>query len=253
MKLVKIAAIAALGSCVAACGGNGDDDAHTGRTTAPAGTTTYPMVTPKVGATQAFVTIKVDDSGNTIAGTYTERVVSANADGSYAIQESDPGGTVETVNGLTYRVNPALSNFDTDGHVASETITLANGNTQNCTYITMSGEFSPHPYWVGEDWQATRQESCTPGTVESIAEHGSIQSLESVTVPAGTFTALKSTTVETWTDANGQNITETVVHWSDPAYSMFTIKTVITYARSGKVPTHYVTTSTVELQSRSGG
>ena len=253
MKSIKIAAIAALGSCLVACGGNGDDDASTGPTTPPAGTTTYPTVTPKVGATESFVTTRVDNSNNTVNGTYTERVASANADGSYAIQTNDPTGSVVTVDGITYRYNPTLSNYDTDAHLASEAITLANGSTQNCAYTTVSGEFSPYPSWVGQGWAATRQESCTPGTVETIVESGSVQALESVTVPAGTFTALKSTSVQTWTDANGQNITETTVHWSDPAYSLFTIKTIVTYVRSGNVPTHYVTTDTIELQSRSGG
>ncbi len=251
MKLTHLAAIAAIGSCLAACGGNGDDNSpDSGPTTPPAGATLYPEVTPPAGSTETFVTAKIDDANNTINGTYTETVASANSDGTYTIDEFDPTGSTLNVDGITYHLNPSTLSFGSDGVETGVVVSLPNGSTQTCTLSTLTGGHA-HPIWVGQAWAQTRRESCTPGTVETLTESGSVLALESVTVPAGTFMALKETNIQSWTDANGQNITETITHWADPAHYMFTIKSLVTWARSGKVPTHFVTSETIELQSRS--
>ncbi len=90
-----------------------------------------------------------------------------------------------------------------------------------------------------------------PGDVRSITDNGTVVALESVTVPAGTFSALKLQSTEVWTE-DGQTVTEQITHWVDPAHWFFTIETATTFTRSGNVPAHYVTAQTIELQSRTG-
>lgn len=254
MQFIRLAAIAALGSCVAACGGGGgsgdDGGAGAGPNTPPAGTTTYAQGTPVVGTSDVFVTAEVDDSNNTIDGTYTQRVASVNADGSYTLTQVDPTGDAPVVNGIDYRFAPVTRTFDGKGEQLSADFTLADGTTRDCTFLTAQGH--PTPWYVMQAWESVVEESCTPGSSEPMVIAGSVVNLESVTVPAGTFTALRLEETQTWTDANGQKISASVTHWVDPAHSLFTLKTITTYTRSGNVPAHYVVSQTVELQSRPG-
>jgi hypothetical protein len=249
MKFSKLAMTAAAVSCVAACGGS-NDGAGTGPDTPPAGATTYAQGTPAVGATDVFVTAKVDESANTINGSFTQRVASVGADGSYTLTQLDPSGTALVVNGIDYHFDPATLNFDGQGHETSVDVTLENGATQACTFTPQSGGHAS-PWWVGQSYAQTVQENCTPGSLELLTLSGAVVALESVTVPAGTFMALKLQSTESWTDANGQSVTENVIHWVDPAHSLFTIKTQISYIRGGVVPAHHVNSQTIELQSRS--
>ena len=246
----KWGVICALGAIVAACGGGGGGGGDSGADNPPAGTTTYAQGTPVAGASDVYGTVKVDDSNNTITGTYTQRVASVNADGSYELTQVDPTGASPIVNGVDYHFDATAMNFDGKGHETGATFTAADGAVQTCTFTMESGGHAT-PWWVGQTFASTVQETCNPGGAELVQQSGVVASLESVTVPAGTFMALKTTTTESWTDSAGQNVVEQITHWADPAHWLFTIKTVIAYRRSGNVPPHYVNSQTIELQSRS--
>ena len=255
MNYMKIAAIAALGSLVAACGGNGNGDgggdagAPSSGSSGTSGSTSFTAATPAVGTTDVFVTATVDDSNNTINATYTQRVARINTDGSYAVTQIDPTNDSVVVDGIDYRFNPTTLTFDGQGHELTADATLPNGNPQDCTFTTTSGGHTP-PWVVGQTWSETIHEVCAPGANFTVTGNASVVGVEQVTVPAGTFSALKLHEVQTWTDDTGQDISEDVTHWVDPARSLFTLKKVIVYTRSGTVPAHYVTSETIELQSR---
>ena len=253
MNIKKIAAVAALGSLVAACGGNGDGGSAAGA--APSGSsgssssTSFTAATPAVGTTDVYAMATVDDSDNTINGTYTQRVTRINTDGSYALTQVDPGNDSVVVNGVSYRFDPTTLTFDGQGRELSADATLANGNPQDCIYTITSGGHTP-PWVVGQSWTQTVQEVCAPGANFAVTESGSVVGVEQVAVPAGTFTALKFHEIQAWTDDNGQHISTDVTHWVDPAHSLFTLKKVIVYTRSGNVPAHYATSVTIELKNR---
>jgi hypothetical protein len=80
--------------------------------------------------------------------------------------------------------------------------------------------------------------SCDNGSAPvSYTQQGSVVDVESVTVPAGTFTALKFQSTITWTDADGTNRTQTITNWRDTA-TLYTLKQQISIAVTGTLPTN---------------
>ena len=252
-RTTRVGAICALGGLLAACGGGGGGDSGNNGPAPgqpPAGTTTYTPGTPVVGATDVFKITSADDSNNVIVVGYTQQVQSVSGTHSYVLTQVDPSNDTPVVNGVDYHFNATTLNFD-DGREASLSDTNESGAVQNCTFTNQSGGH-PSPWWVGQTFTLATQESCTPGDAFTLTENGTVAALEQVTVPAGTFSALRLQTTETWTE-NGQTVTEQITHWVDPARYLFTIKTSIVFTRTGNVPAHYVASRTTELQSRSGG
>lgn len=246
MNTVHIAVVCAACSILCACGG---DD---GTQAPPAGTTTYPEVVPTLGSVDAFVVANIDDSGNAIATAYEEHVTAVGGDGSYQLSQYDPGNQTLTVNGITYHYNPTVRDYGgsttNDGQETGYTVTLASGGTVACTVAIQSGGH-PRPWYVGQTWTVNYGVTCGSSTTAYV-ETGSVDAAESITLPAGTFNALKNSSSTTWTTATGENIVEHSTAWVDPAHSFFTLKRVIAYQRTGNLPTHYVTSQTIELQSR---
>jgi hypothetical protein len=234
--------IAAACSALAGCGSS---DGRSTDSTPDA--TTYGFTAPTLGAKHTFTTVDVDDSANTINRTYEETVASVGADGSYTLSEDDPTNSSLTVDGILYDFPPRALSYDANGHETSAVIQASNG-TNTCHYTLQSGGHAL-PWSVGQTWTQTTLANCSLSGAETSNIAGQVVSLESVTVPAGTFMALKLQSTETYTTPAGQNVVETITHWADPAHSLFTVKTVTTYARSGNVPTHYVASETIELQS----
>jgi carbohydrate-binding DOMON domain-containing protein len=74
----------------------------------------------------------------------------------------------------------------------------------------------------------------TPASVAPItySQMGSVIDVELVTVPAGTFSAIKLQSTLTWTDTLGTTRTQTVTNWRDVATSIW-VKEEISYAYSG--------------------
>ena len=197
-----------------------------------------------------FKVTSIDDSNNTIVVGYTQQVQSVSGAHSYVLTQADPSNDTPIVDGVDYHFNASTLNFD-DGREASLSDANESGAVQNSTFTAQSGGH-PSPWWVGQTFTLATQESCTPGDTFVLTQTGTVAALEQVTVAAGTFSALRLQTTESYTE-NGQNVTEQVTHWVDPARYFFTIKTSIVFTRTGNVPAHYVTSRTTELQSRSGG
>ena len=93
------------------------------------------------------------------------------------------------------------------------------------------------------DFRADRQLGIADGTnyaplteTETYEQTGSVVDVESVTVPAGTFSALKLQSTVTWTDSQGTTRTETVTNWRDTATS-HSVKENITVVVGGTPPT----------------
>jgi hypothetical protein len=105
------------------------------------------------------------------------------------------------------------------------------------------------PVQVGQTWSLDYTLTC--GTTISVAytQTGSVVGVESVTVPACTFTAIKMQTTITWTSVGGTTRTETTANWRDAATS-HSVKQVISIAVSGTLPTTgYPVSRQIELQS----
>ena len=247
MKTCQLAAVAAACAVLAACGGNsGGDDTPT----PPAGATTYPEVSPVLGQVDTFATVTTDDAANAVNRGYEERVTAAGADGSYTLEQDDPSNFTTTINGITYHYIPTVRTFGptAGGNVQTGyTETLPSGASK-CTQA-FHGAHRAVPMWVGETWSLSYTITCG-STVTNYTDVGAVDAAESVTVPAGTFTALKMHAAISWTTAAGQNVVEQSTNWVDPAHGFFTLKREVVYQRSGTVPAHFVTGQTVELQSR---
>jgi len=245
-RTIRVGAICALGGLAAACGGGGSSaPGQPGQNV-----TTYEPGTPVIGATDVFKITSVDDSNNTTVVGYTQQVQSVSGTHSYVLTQADPSNNTAIVDGIDYHFNAATLTFE-QGRETALSDTSESGAVQDCVFVPQSGGH-PSPWWVGQSFSVSTQETCTPGGVRVVNADGTVAALEQVTVPAGTFDALRLQVTEVWT-ANGETITKQVTHWVDPAHWFFTIKTVASFTRSGNVPAHYVTSQTVELQSRSGG
>lgn len=246
MKIHHAAIVAAL-SILGGCGGN--DAADQGEP--PTGSASYAEVTPTLGSLDTFQTISTDDSGNTVAQAYEERVTAVGADGSYQLTQDDPLNQTLTVNGITYHYDPTVRQYAptaANNTQTGYTVTLPSGGTATCLFAVQSGVHA-RPFYVGQAWTTNYTVTCGTVTTAYVST-GTVTSVESVTVPAGTFTTLKETYSSSWTTSSGQKIVEHTDLWMDPAHGFFTVKRVSTYERSGNVPLHHVDQQTVELQSR---
>ena len=238
-------ALAAAGALLASCGGNGGDDPAP-----PAGAQTFAQVDPTVGSLDTFATVTVDESGNDIARGYEERVTKVGTDGSYELAQDDPNAEAITVNGVLYRYDPTVRDYggkNANYAQAKSVATLPDGDPTTCKY---QGGGHPRPLWVGQTWSTSYTVTCDGGTVTTYANTGGVDAVESITVAAGTFTALRTHDTITWTTHDGEDVAEDVQSWIDPAHSFFTLKNITTYTRTGIVPAHHVVSSTAELQSR---
>ena len=59
--------------------------------------------------------------------------------------------------------------------------------------------------------------------------------VETVTVPAGTYSALKLQSVETWTNAAGTTYTDTITNWRD-INTLYSVQETITRVLGGTLP-----------------
>lgn len=247
MKIHHAAAIVAALSVLGGCGGN--DAADQGEP--PQGATSYAEVTPTLGSLDTFQTVSIDDSGNSVVQAYEERVTAVGADGSYQLTQDDPLNQTATVNGITYRYDPTVRQYGptaANNVQSGYTVTLPSGGTATCTMTIQSGVHTK-PMYVGQTWSTRYTVTCGSATTAYL-NTGTVAAVESVTVPAGTFTTLKEIYSSSWTTAAGQQIVEHSILWMDPAHGFFTVKRASTYERSGNVPLHHVDQQTVELQSR---
>jgi hypothetical protein len=230
---LAVSALLSLSSC-------GGSDAMTGMT--------YPFVTPVLNSVRTYSESFMDSSNNTINYALTTQITSVNSDGSYTEASSSPDG-VNTVDGITYGT-PENGSYNNQGQELSFTYPTSSGGIGTCTFDP-NGPGPPFPLTVNQTWQLQYSYSCNGNAPITYTQSGTVVDLESVTVPAGTFNALKLQSTLTWTNSQGTTRVESVTNWRDVETSR-SVKQAITYTLSGAAPTGtYLVSETQELQSTS--
>jgi len=240
-KALIIFAISA--ATTAGCGGGGGSADTTGSGTS------YSFVPPVAGVIRILAETIVDNSNNTIDIGYSDTVSNVNSDGSYAALVQSITGDSSIVNGTNYAVVTQNENYDDSGQELSYTFTGSTGLLVTCSY-------APHangpdfPVEVAQTWQVQYTLSCDNGSAPiTYTQQGSVADVESVTVPAGTFTALKFQSTVNWTNAQGTVRNESTTNWRDTK-TLYSVKQQISIAVSGTAPANgYPVSRTIELQS----
>ena len=205
-KTTALSLLSAWGLC--ACGGGG---------TNPGSGMPYTYVEPVMNQTRTYSEVVIDNSNNTINLGFSDTTTAVSSGGASQLSQSTTGDS-SIVNGTNYAVLTENQNFNGSGQETSYTYLGAGGNTVTCTF-TPHGSGPDWPVRVGETWQTTYAFACDSGTPVTYSQTGMVADVESVTVPAGTFTTLKLQSTLTWTDANGTTRTQTISNWRDVATS----------------------------------
>jgi|SRR5665213_809441 len=242
MKLAAITGVVVLSMLIADCGGGGSD--------ATAAPVTYDFPAPQANSERIYSRVIIDNANNTIDETVDDKVTIVNADGTYVVMEDDPTHTSVTFGGTTYSVLTENVNVNGSGQSTSYSFTAANGNTGTCTY-NPHGVGPDFPVTVGTTWSLAYTFACGNNVPVSYMQTGSVVDVETITVPAGTYSTLKLNSTVQWTDANGTTHTQTVSNWRD-INTMISVKEVVSIAYSGTMPTNgYPVSSESTLQSAS--
>jgi len=232
---------------LSACGGNGGG---LGATNTPGSGTSYAFVPPVVNSSRVYAETIVDNSNNTISIGYMETVLDVAADGTITEQQQSTTGAGNTVNGTDYSVVDETQTYNAFGRETGFEYTESNGNPGSCTYTPYGGGPTP-PLTVGQSWQINYSQECNGNPAISYSQQGNVADVENVTVPAGTFTALKLQSTTTWTDAQGTMHTQTTANWLDIA-TFHSVKQSITLVDSGATPTNgYAVSRQIVLESAS--
>ena len=244
-NLQRSGAVAFLMSMLAGCGGGGGSAGNV------AAAATYAFVTPPMGARQVYAQTVIDNSSNSIAQTVRDTVVTVRADGSYDYVQDDPTGNSLTVNGTLYAVTTQTISASNAGETQSYSYTPTGFSTPLTCLYASGGVTGKYPHWVGQNWNFSYTVTCTGYAPSVYTQAGSVVDVESVTVPAGTFTTLKILNTLTWTDSTGTTTTETIASWRDTTTAIV-IKRVTNYAYRGtKLVNGYRVLATLELQRQS--
>jgi len=232
------AALAAV--LVVGCGGGSDTAAGDA----------YTFVAPPASSSWTYTDTTVDDAGNIIHGTSRNTVASVSADGSYAFVHDDPTHSSITINGTVYATPTQAISDNRSGQDLSSSYTAANGNLVSCTY-SPHGAGPDYPVSAGQSWTLSYAVTCGSSNKFSFAQTGVVIGVDSVTVPAGTYSAVKLQSTLTSTDAAGTTRTETITTWRDVVTSVVVERlTNIAYSGTPLVAGHPVTV-TSQLQSHS--
>jgi hypothetical protein len=225
------------------CGGGGSG----GATNNPGMGTSYPFMAPILNSTRNYSETIMDNSNNTIAISFSDAVMTVNADGTYVVLFR-PSNPSVIVNGTNYGGPPETQTYNTSGQETVEVYTSGTAYTCN---------FDPHgsgpdfPLQVGMSWSLDYTYNCNGGAATTYVQSGTVSDVESVTVPAGTFSAIKLQSTLTWTDGQGTTRTQTITNWRDVATSV-SVKQEVSIAYSGTLPTTgYAVSREILLESTS--
>ena len=235
-------------ACLAACGGS-SDGGDSAIDTAGSGTS-YAFVPPVVDSTRTYAETIVDNSNNTIMEGYQVTVTAVAADGTITEQQQSTTPTGNTIDGTDYSVLTETETFNSFGRETGYAYTDPDGAQGSCTYTPYTGGPAP-PLTVGQSWQISYNQACNGNPGIDYSQQGNVSDVESVTVPAGTFTALKLQGTTSWTDTHGTTHLETSTNWLDVA-TFHSVKQSITYQDGGTLPTNgYAVSREIVLQSTS--
>jgi len=239
---MKICYVALLAGLLTACGGGGSG--------VVASTKSYSFVPPQAGSQRTYNQTIIDNSNNTINETIRHTTNTVNSDGSYVVLQDDPSSNSYIVNGTNYSIVTETFTQNKFGQEISYVYTPSGGSQTTCT-LSPHGGGPDYPIAVGETWSLTYTLTCGSSAPISYSQTGNVVGVESVTVPAGTYSAVKLQTTTIWTGLSGTTYTNTETNWRE-ANTGISIKRTIShsYTYSGTPPTngHAVTTS-AELSS----
>jgi hypothetical protein len=216
---------------IAGCGGGGGG----GESAAGGQAATYTFVRPKLGTRLVYGEQLVDNRNNTVNRTIVENVTAVNADGSFAVHEEDPSHNQFFSGTVDQTAYPTDYQYNASGQPLSWVVNRGNGVTVSCV---ISGGLSGAPSTLasGQGWTTSYTQTCGSGTGTAFNQTGTLVGLETVTVPAGTFSAFKFTTTVTMT-ANGTTRTETVTRWRDASGAdSHVLKSTSVFSYSGTAP-----------------
>jgi hypothetical protein len=248
-KVVILAAAIAAIAAAAGCGG-GDGGESAPSPTGGGSGTAYDFVPPKLNSMRSYSETIVDNSNNTIDIGYSDETTAVNSDGSYSVLSESSTGKSTVVNGTNYAMPTESQNYDPMGQETSYNYTESGNVPVTCTFEP-HGSGPDYPLLVGDTWMLTFTVTCGSGSPVTYTQSGSVVDVESVTVPAGTYTAVKLQSTLTWTDAEGTTRTQTITNWRDVATS-YSVKQSISVAYSGVLPTNgYAVSRELLLESTS--
>ena len=215
---------------LAACGGGGQDNSP-GSTPAAA---SYQFRTPKAGAHLVYSASLVDNLNNTLNRTVSDDVTAVNADGSFTTHEEDPSHNTIVSGATNQTLYPTDFQYNAAGQPTAWTIAASSGSIR-CT-ISGGNVGAPASLAVGAGWNTSYTETCGGSPATLYTESGTLAGIESVTVPAGTFTAYKFVVTTTRT-LNGITRVESTTRWRDQAGSdSRTVKEASVFTYSGGTP-----------------
>jgi hypothetical protein len=178
---------------------------------------------------------------------YTETATAVNADGSYVVLQADPNHESVIVNGTTYGITTESVSVNNSGQETSYSYTDSSGSDVTCTF-NPHGAGPNYPIAAGDTWTLSYSVSCGNSAPIDYVQSGSVVDMETVTVPAGSFQALKLQSTLTWT-VGGTTRTQTITNWRD-SVSSISVKESISTAYSGTpLSGGYPIESAVELVS----
>ncbi len=235
-KRLPVAAAAAL---LSSCGGSGNND-----------DILYAFVPPTLNSQRMYSETIVDNGNNTIDLAYTDTVTAVNGDGTYTVLQQDPNHESVIVNGTDYFIQTQTIQENNSGQELSYTYVDTAGAPLDCTY-TPHGPGPDFPVAIGMTWTVKYAFACGGQAPVAYVQTGAVVDVESVTVPAGTFSALKLQSTLSWTDAQGTQRTQRVTNWRDVLTSI-SVKQSITITYAGTLPTTgYPVSREIILQSHS--
>jgi hypothetical protein len=237
----RIPALTAAGILtLSGCGGG--DEGSSGSTMS------YDFVPPALNATRSYAETIIDNSNNVINVGFDVTATAVNPDGSYAELTEDPSQNTVIVNGTNYAIVTQAGEFNSSGQETSLSYTAPDGSLVMCSYEP-HGDGPNFPIAVGAAWTLTYDYACGPQTAVSYSQNGTVVDLESVSVPGGTFSALKLQSTVSWTDQLGASRTQSITNWRD-VVTMVSVKQQITIAYSGTLPANgYPVSRQILLQS----
>jgi hypothetical protein len=227
---------------LAGCGGSGGHSSSSG--------TSYSFVTPPLNSTRIYSETIFDNANNTINVGVSDTVTTVNPDGSYITLSEDPSHPTVIVNGTDYSILTETISLNNSGQETSYVYTAADASIVTCTYEP-HGSGPDFPVSVGEMWTLAYTFACGTQAPLTYSQDGTVVDAESVTVPAGTYSALKLESTLIWTDLAGTTRTQTITNWRD-VNTLTSVKQEISIAYSGTIPTSgYAVSREILLQSSS--
>ncbi len=175
-------------------------------------------------------------------------VTAVNPDGSYTVAQADPDNQSVVVDGTTYAIQTETLNLNNNGQDISYNYVDAGSNSVICIY-SPNGPGPNFPVTVGMPWTLDYSLGCGTQAAVAYLQTGTVVDVESVSVPAGTFNAIKLQSTISWTDAQGTMRTQTITNWRDVLTSV-SVKQSVSIAYAGTLPTNgYPVSRQIVLQS----